>query len=207
MTANLPAPASSSTGVDRKSSGLTPRQRLTAIRNALGAADQLLADAYAAEDWRAFGHPSWAAYCAAELPELRMIRLTRPERRQRVADAAAAGLSAGAIAAAYGIAKDTAWRDVRAAGTGTATVVSSDGRRRPRRGAPRPTPPAPAVPLVDQLVRLLAERGPLSCEQIKRELHVEHQRVSAALSRLAKGPRVNYTPGPRRGTYGTYSAA
>lgn len=183
---------------------LTARQRLRAIRDALATADQLLADAYAAEDWRDLGHPSWDAYCAAELPELRMIRLTRPQRREHAAAAAAAGLSAGAFATAYGIAKDTAWRDMRAADTATATVLGTDGRRRSRRGtAPAP---APAVPLVRQLLQLLTDRGPLTCQQIKTELRIEHQRASAALCRLAKVGRLTYTPGARRGVYGTYSA-
>lgn len=186
---------------------LTPRQRLRAIRDALSAADQLLADAYAAEDWRALGRASWADYCAKELPQLRMIKLSRPERRAHAAAAAAAGLSAGAFATAYGIAKDTAWRDMRAAGdVASATVVSTDGARRARRGAPAVTTPPAAVRYTDQLVTLLRDAGPLTVADVCRRTRRHHGAASAALCRLAAAGRITYTPGVRRGAHGLYSA-
>jgi hypothetical protein len=82
----------------------TARQRLTAIRNALALADDLLAQAYAARDWEALGHASWEAYCAAEIPELRHLKLRAPERRARIQTLrnAAPGISVRELAAATG---------------------------------------------------------------------------------------------------------
>jgi hypothetical protein len=92
----------------------TARQRLTAIRNALALADDLLAQAYAARDWEALGHASWEAYCAAEIPELRHLKLRAPERRARIQTLrnAAPTISVRELAAATGAAVGTVHGDL-----------------------------------------------------------------------------------------------
>jgi hypothetical protein len=94
----------------------TARQRLTAIRNALALADDLLAQAYAARDWEALGHASWEAYCAAEIPELRHLKLRAPERRARIQTLrnAAPGISVRELAAATGASVGTVHGDLAA---------------------------------------------------------------------------------------------
>jgi hypothetical protein len=95
---------------------MTARQRLTAIRNALALADDLLAQAYAARDWAALGHASWEAYCAAEIPELRHLKLRAPERRARIQTLrnAAPGISVRELAAATGASVGTVHGDLAA---------------------------------------------------------------------------------------------
>jgi hypothetical protein len=93
---------------------LDARRRVGAIRDALAVADDLLAAAYAARDWEALGHASWAAYCAAELPELRHLKLRADVRRARVAALLAAGASRRDIAAGTGASLGQVQKDVAA---------------------------------------------------------------------------------------------
>jgi hypothetical protein len=88
-------------------------RRITArIRDALSVADDLLVQAYEGLAWEALGHASWAAYCAAELPELRMVKLRAPERKARARALRDAGASLPDIVAATGSSLGTAHRDV-----------------------------------------------------------------------------------------------
>jgi hypothetical protein len=88
-------------------------RRITArIRDALSVADDLLVQAYEGLAWEALGHDSWAAYCAAELPELRMVKLRAPERRARVHALRDAGASIPEIVAATGSSLGTVHRDL-----------------------------------------------------------------------------------------------
>jgi predicted Rossmann fold nucleotide-binding protein DprA/Smf involved in DNA uptake len=173
----------------------TARQRLTAIRNALALADDLLAQAYAARDWEALGHPSWEAYCAAEIPELRHLKLRAPERRARIQTLrnAAPGISVRELAAATGAAVGTVHADL--AGPGDALV--------PRRGGP-----SGARTGVSTVARVLAalDRRPADVFTIARKTKLRQAQVSPALSRLAAAGRVAYTPPARRGGTGTYAS-
>jgi predicted Rossmann fold nucleotide-binding protein DprA/Smf involved in DNA uptake len=164
----------------------TARQRLTAIRNALALADDLLAQAYAAKDWAALGHASWEAYCAAEIPELRHLKLRAPERRARIQTLrnAAPGISVRELAAATGASVGTVHGDL---------------------AAPRPAEPAAGAP-GSKVARTLAllEAGPLTVHQLVRKTKWHHGQASAVLSRLAAAGRITYTPPARRGGTGVY---
>jgi hypothetical protein len=166
----------------------TARQRLTAIRNALALADDLLAQAYAARDWEALGHPSWEAYCAAEIPELRHLKLRAPERRARIQTLrnAAPGISVRELAAATGAAVGTVHADLA-----------------PRPGAE--SLPGAAVSKVAHTLTLL-DAGPLTVHQLIKRTRWHHGQASATLSRLAAAGRVAYTPPARRGGTGTYAS-
>jgi hypothetical protein len=165
----------------------TARQRLTAIRNALALADDLLAQAYAAEDWKALGHADFASYCAAEIPELRHLKLRAPERRARIQTLrdAAPGISVRELAAATGAAVGTVHADL---------------------AVPRPAEQAAGAPgsKVAQTLALL-EGGPLTVHQLAKRKRWHHGQASAVLSRLAAAGRIAYTPPAKRGQTGVYA--
>jgi hypothetical protein len=103
VTVQTPAPVLSATDARR----LTAR-----IRDALALADDLLAAAYAGRALEALSHPSWEAYCAAELPELRHLKLRSAARRQRAARLLEVGATERDVAAATGPSTGTAHNDV-----------------------------------------------------------------------------------------------
>lgn len=158
------------------------RQRVSAIRNALALADDLLAQAFARQDWLALNHPSWAAYCAAELPELRHIKLRKAERLARVSVLAAAGASVRDIAAATGASVGTIHSDL--------------------------TPAAPAPLEVSAAARVrtaLADAGPrgLTTLEAARRARCTQGAASGELSRLARTGRA-CSPTITRSGYGVY---
>lgn len=159
---------------------LDARRRVAAIRDALAVADDLLAAAYAARDWETLGHADWLAYCAAELPELRHIKMRAPARRQRVSALLAAGATMREMAAATG------------ASLGT---VHGDVDQLQRASAPAPA----AGTRVDRVVALLIAAGPagLTVHQLARKERCHHGAASAALSRLAAAGRARRLPAPR----------
>jgi hypothetical protein len=160
---------------------LDARRRVAAIRDALAVADDLLAAAYAARDWEALGHADWLAYCAAELPELRHLKMRAPPRRA-----------------------------ARRRAAGRRRVHARDGRRdrrqprhRPRRrgrscsgGLRRVDRPRTRT---DRVVALLIAAGPagLTVHQLARKERCHHGAASAALSRLAAAGRVHRLTAPR----------
>jgi predicted transcriptional regulator len=167
--------------------------------------------------WEALNYPAgaggWAAYCAAELPELGLIQL-RPELSQTLYRE---GMSIGAIADALGRSKGTIHGHLSTMTDRPATVTGLDGRtRRTSSGGPRPDPasgtacaegvPVQRQPYTAGVVALLAERGPMTCAEIERRTKRHHGAASAALHRLAAAGRIVYTPPARRGGHGLYSA-
>jgi DNA-binding transcriptional ArsR family regulator len=175
--------------LDRAAVALTAAEarRLTArIRDALALADDLLARAYAGRAWAALGHASWEAYCAAELPELRHIKLRRPERRARIQTLrdAAPGISVRELAAATG-----------------ASVGTVHGDLAPPAGS---IEPAGGTGTVARVLAVLAV-GPADVFTIARRTRLRQAQVSPALSRLAAAGRIAYTPPARRGGTGTYA--
>jgi predicted transcriptional regulator len=168
----------------------TARQRLTAIRNALALADDLLAQAYAARDWEALGHPSWEAYCAAEIPELRHLKLRAPERRARIQTLrnAAPAISVRELAAATGAAVGTVHADLAPAVAPAAGAID----------------PAAGTGTVARVLAVL-QSGPADVFTIARKTKLRQAQVSPALSRLAAAGRITYTPPDRRGGTGTYA--
>jgi hypothetical protein len=106
---------------------LDARRRVAAIRDALAVADDLLAAAFAARDWEALGHADWLAYCAAELPELRHMKMRAPPRRQRGRALLAAGASM----------REMSPRPAPASAPSTPTWPSCSGGLLPAPAAPR----------------------------------------------------------------------
>lgn len=135
-------------------------RKLTArIRDALALADDLLVRAYEGRAWEALGHASWPAYCAQELPQLRMLRLSKVAQTEHFTELAKQGLSTHATAAAYGVSQGTVRNRLKGVDLPD-TVMSRDGRRRPSRAPERPTPPVAArVSNVDRAVAEVARSG------------------------------------------------
>jgi hypothetical protein len=153
-------------------------------RNALAVADDLLAAAYADRDWAALGHASWAAYCAAELPELRHLKLRAEARQARVAALLDAGASRREIAAGTGASLGQVQKDVAAKAAAAA--------------------PAPPAARQDRIVAMLAAApAGLTRDQVARRERCGQSAASAALSRLAAAGRVRRLPAPR-GTLSLY---
>jgi hypothetical protein len=167
------------------------RRLVSKARNALAVADDVLAQLYAGEAWVALGHADWAAFCAAELPELRHIKLRKPERQARVRLLHEQGASRREIAAATGADVATIQRD----------VVAIEGR----------SPVANATPTsesrADQIVRLVAAQGPrgATSPEIVRLARCSQGAASGALSRLHAQGRVRVTREHRNG-FGIYVA-
>jgi hypothetical protein len=167
-------------------------RRLTGqIRDALALADDLLARAYAGRAWEVLGHRSFEAYCAAELPELRHIKLRKPEQLARV----------GAL---YAVNPDLTVTEIEAA-TGASRGTAHARLREVAGTLPEPAPAAPASPLSDRIVALLgAHPGGLDVFEVARRLKARQAQVSPALSRMAAAGRIGYRPGAKRGTVGMY---
>lgn len=163
------------------------KHRVALIRNALQFAVDVLHEAFACSDWRALEHPSWEAYCEAELPELRMLRLSKDAQTEQFAALQQKGLSTHAIAQAYGVSQGTV-RNRLAGIEKPRTTMSRDGRRRPTT-VERPPLETPApLPVYWQAVHAIAKCGPgggTTIEVMKR-LRWEQGPASAALSRAVK---------------------
>jgi transposase-like protein len=183
-------------------------RRLTdQLRDALELSVTLLREAHAGEAWRVLGYPSWAAYCAAELPALAILVRGMPAEKRRpvVAEARGSGMSLAAVADAFGLAPNTVKRDAAAAGVVLAEVRRiSDGALVPARSA------APVVrrrPLTERIVTALrAAEGGLTVAEVAAELRAERHRVAPALTRLAEAGRIDYVAPERRGLFGRYVA-
>lgn len=204
------------TATPARLSAADARQLTARIRDALVVADELLLQAWRGRAWEALGYPAgaagWAAYCAAELPELQTLRLRPPALRAKVQGLAREGLSIGAIQGLTGAGRATIHGHIATMPDRPAYSTALDGRVRSARTATPVAPrvsPSPAVqptqPIVVQLVALVREHGPLSCAAIKAQTGWDHGRASAALHRLAAAGRLVYTPPARRGLHGTYS--
>lgn len=102
---------------------------------------ELVIAAYTGQAWKPLGHPSWDAYCAAELDTDR-LRIPRADRVGIVAEMADAGLSIRAIASATGAARNTVKADLAQVGQSDPPaprppVTGTDGKTY------QPPPPAP----------------------------------------------------------------
>jgi hypothetical protein len=164
-------------------------RRLTGqIRDALAVADDLLARAYAGRAWEVLGHRSWAAYCAAELPELRHLRMRADARLARTAALVALGASTSEVQAATGASRGQAHADMKR--------------------LTEPAPPAPAGPVckTTRTLELLAAAGDagLTVHALEKRTGWHHGQASAALTRLAATGRIGYRAPARRGLTGVY---
>lgn len=140
----------------------TRARRLTArIRDALVLADDLLVQAWEGRAWEALDYESWAAYCEAELPQLRTIKALPPDERANTwADMVRAGLSMGAVAEGSGVGKATISRalsgkELPVTATGLDGKVRSTRRATvpSRNSSPAPQPAEQPVPAVGALTR------------------------------------------------------
>lgn len=164
-------------------------RRLTArIRDALALADDLLVQAWQGRAWEPLGHETWEAYVAAELPQLRLIRLEVPDRRQRAEAMRDAGMSHRAIAATMGVAEGTIRNDLRGH-AGPDTITGLDGAQRSARG--RRTPQADPYEGMSRVAETLArvraqgDRG-LTSVELQLETDWPIGTATATLSKLER---------------------
>lgn len=174
------------------------------LRDALDLAVELVRELHEREGWRALGYDSWPAYCRGELPQLAVIvrGLPKEERRAKVSELRAGGMSLRDVAEVTGLAPNTVRAD--SAGVQLVAVRSRDGALRPATAAP--AAPVRRRPKTDRTVELLRAAGPLTVLQVARELRCPQHKAAATLTRLEDAGRITYRPGARRGQFGTYAA-
>jgi hypothetical protein len=111
---------------------LTARRLVSEARNALALSDDLLARLYAGRAWEALGHADWPALCAAELPELRHLKLRAGPRRDQVGAMADARRTVRDVAAAFGT---SVWAGARPTCGGARRSSPGPGGGRAQSGA------------------------------------------------------------------------
>lgn len=156
--------------VDQALDQATARRLVSEARNALAVADDLLARLYAGRAWEVLGHADWPALCAAELPELRHLKMRAAPRRERVAVLLERGATVRDVAAATGASVGTAHNDVRVL-TDVAAAPVIDTR--------------PAHVQVAGLVAAAGARG-LTIPQAQRRTGWTYGATSGALSRAER---------------------
>jgi len=162
------------------------RRMVARVRDALALADDLLVELYDGRAWEALGHASWAAMCEAELPELRMLRLSKVAQTEKFTECAKRGLSTRATADAYGVSQGTVRNRLKGVEL-PETVVSLDGRRRPSRAAQRPeTVARPEVFTYIQAAQAIAKCGRGTTLEVMDALRWRQGPASVALSKAAR---------------------
>lgn len=146
------------------------RRLVSEARNALAVADDLLARLFAGRAWEALGHADWDALCAAELPELRHLKMRPAARLARVAALDAVGATTRQIAVATGASVGQAHAD-RKALAASAAPAGVDAR--------------PAHVVVAGLVAAAGARG-LTIPQAQRRTGWTYGATSGALSRAER---------------------
>lgn len=183
------------------------RQLTARIRDALALADDLLVRAYEGRAWEALGHTSWEAYCTAELPQLRMLRLSKVAQTEHFTALARQGLSTHATAAAYGVSQGTVRNRLKGVEGLPDTVMSRDGRVRPSKVERAPVPLVPVERLAkwQTVVRHVAAAGAagLTCLEFERQTGWRHGASSAAFHSAQRKGYVR-RGGTFRAGYGTY---
>ncbi len=185
-------------------------RRLTdQLRETLDLAVELVRELHVGEGWRALGHSSWPEFCRAELPQLAVIVRGMPkvERRAKVAELRASGMSLRDVSEVTGLAPNTVRTDAAAGGVVLEVTRGRDGALRSA------TATAPATrrrrePKTDRTVALLAGAGPdgLTVRDVARELRCPQHMAAATLTRLEDAGRVVYRAPARRGLFGRYVA-
>lgn len=170
------------------------RRLIGEARNALALADDLLARLYAGRAWVALGHADWPALCAAELPELRHLKLRAAAREARAAALLAVdpNLSVRELVAATGASVGTAHATLRKL---TAT--------------PAPAAPVVAVSSWRRAAEVVAAAGAggLTIPQVQRRLGWTYGATSGALSRAESRGLVHRPAGlDQRGGFRPYTA-
>lgn len=150
-----PVPDKGTLGVPKDSPEYPARLRVRRIRDglvAMGETVELLKAAYDLRDWETLGYPDWEKYLSAEFGTAAFGRLTRPQRKELVAELTGT-MSTRAIAVVLGVGTGTVHRDLTAGvpnGTAEpkpkalpgakAKVTGLDGKQHPakKHHAPRP---------------------------------------------------------------------
>lgn len=181
----------------------TARRNLARLRDALVRADNALVDYWRTDEWRAFGHGTWAAFVAAELPDLRALRVRADVRddklRELVRDH---GMSMGAAADALGVGKATAHRALQGVELGE-TVKASDGRTMAARQQPA-TPRRRGPRKTDRAVQLAHDVDTFTVLDVVAATRWKQHQASATLTRLVQQGRLEYLAPERRGQFGRY---
>jgi hypothetical protein len=170
------------------------RRKIARARDALALADDLLVELYEGRAWDALGHVSWEALVAAELPELRLIKLRAPVRRERARKLLELGATEREIAAATGSSAGTAHNDVAFLTKPAVLKIEQ--------------PPVAIESRADQVVRLVVAAGGegRTSLELMREARCSYGAASGALSRVARQGRVRPST-VSRGGYGVYVAS
>jgi hypothetical protein len=200
----------------------TGARRLTdRIRQQLATVDQDLARAFECSAHQLLGYSSWAAYCAAEFPELEHVKLAVPARQERVKALRLVGASERAIADATGVSVGTVHTDLvelRTRGElddAAAKTRGLDGRDRPAQ-QPATGPQLRAAAKVERhgLSILMheawqrvagCEDAGMTCLELEKKTRWRHGRASSLLHRLERAGLVVRT-GQFREDHGVYLA-
>jgi hypothetical protein len=185
-------------------------ESLTAkLRDLLDLAVDVVRELHEREGWRAMGYTSWPDYCRAELPQLAVIvrGMPKPERRAKVAELRAGGMSLRDVSEVTGLAPNTVRADAAAAGVALEVVRGRDGAERAASRAP--VTPAPRVPIVDRVVALVAGAGQdgATLPELLARTRIRREQLAPALCRLSAGPspRLVYLRPAKRGQLGRYA--
>jgi hypothetical protein len=172
------------------------------LARALDVAVELVRELWQGEAWRALGHDSWEAYCAAELPQLAVIvrGMPREERDAKVSELRET-MSLRAVSAVTGLAPNT----VRAASAGV-VVEKTRGRDGVLRPATSTRTPAPRVPTTVRVLAVVVGAGPdgLTVREVCKAARLPREVVGPALCRLSQTGRLSYVRPQRRGLFGRY---
>jgi hypothetical protein len=184
------------------------------IRRNLAAADDDLLRAWEGEAWVPLGLESFGAFCELVTQDLLFVRLTVPQRRERILRLVEAGASQRDAALASGVSPATVNADVRwLEDTGQLQrpeqVRGSDGVLRPA----TVLRPVPAITSVDRcgLTLLMHEAWQrvdragddgITCPELEKVARWRHGRTSSLLHRLERAGLV-YRTGETREQYGT----
>ena len=194
-------------------------RRLTdRIRRQLAAVDEDLARAFDCSAHQLLGHATWAAYCAAEFPDLVHVKLAVPARQERVKALRLVGASERAIADACGVSPGTVHTDLvelRERGElddTDAKVTSLDGRKRPAqtgtdaRAAAQVERHGLTILMHEAWQRVAGcEDAGMTCLELEKRARWRHGRASSLLHRLERAGLVERT-GAFRDDYGVYIA-
>lgn len=182
-----PAPADAATATAR-------RDRIRAALPTYTAMRQDIADAYAQQDWRALGHPSWHAYVTLEFGEL-LAALPTVERREAVADLRSQGMSTRQIAGATGVDAKTVRNDLSQVGTSSppeaepAKVTGADGKSYPA-ARPTPAPKPTADPLPPEVAAQIQQR--IEEREAEAQKDAEIAKLDASLDAAMEGTATRF---------------
>jgi hypothetical protein len=170
------------------------RRLISQARNALVLADDVLARLYQGRAWEVTGHADFVAMCAAELPELRHLKMRAQPRRERVKALRAEGATIPEIAAATGASVGSIHGDLKALEGGHSRAAVS-------------TLKAAGMTSWQRVVLEVGRRGAagLTCLEFEGVTGWRHGAASAAFHAAERKGHVRRVPSFRQG-YAAYVA-